>query len=430
MKILIVDDNQDNRMTIELLLEEFDGLETSQAEDGQVAIDLCKKEHFDIVFMDIMMPNVDGITATKMIKTFDKKVMILALSALDDEASKNKMLANGAEDYMTKPIEDELFHQRVKNYLQIVTLRKSRLSNTDAVNPFSQEIYSRSLKFNITSLQSLAEFWDYYLNDAVYEIEALEECIRMVYAYGQLCLKSDNTFVITAEENDDNLFLTLSPLEVISELAIQHTLLKNYSRAIFILEDHQLSFRLPKAKSISKEEVEKIDVSDYTQDILSKTHFNKTPAIDYVESTAISIIDKVENLEDLEYSIDASAIEFEKEATKECLIEIAGFLDEYEEVIEQLMEFEHFSFALKTLSEFLKNLDVEGLGEKEHKKFSLLFMHLIGDISEWRKTIFIKKEANDIHYLDSSLLSSCLQVQAIFEEKEVSQIDEDDFELF
>lgn len=44
--------------------------------------------------------------------------------------------------------------------------------------------------------------------------------------------------------------------------------------------------------------------------------------------------------------------------------------------------------------------------------------------------IFIRQEANDIHYLDSSLLSSCLQIQSIFEDKEVSQEDEDDFELF
>ena len=66
-----------------------------------------------------------------------------------------------------------------------------------------------------------------------------------------------------------------------------------------------------------------------------------------------------------------------------------------------------------------------------HKnKFSLLFLHLLDDISEWRKNIFILQEANDVHYLDSSLLSSCLQIQSIFEKKDVAQDDEDDFELF
>jgi len=204
MNILVVDDIQDNRMAIELLLEEFDDIVIKEAIDGQEAIDICKKEKFDIIFMDIMMPNVNGIVATKIIKSFDKQVMILALSALDDEESKNQMLFHGAEDYMTKPIEDNLFHQRVKNYLQIVSLRKQKLSNVTAKNHFTQEVYSRSLKFKITSEQCLAEFWDYYLNDTTYNIDKIEECIRMIYAYGQMCLKHDLVFIIDAEENDEN----------------------------------------------------------------------------------------------------------------------------------------------------------------------------------------------------------------------------------
>ncbi|MCK4875328.1 MAG: response regulator, partial [Sulfurimonas sp.] len=79
---------------------------------------------------------------------------------------------------------------------------------------------------------------------------------------------------------------------------------------------------------------------------------------------------------------------------------------------------------------FLKTFDITQVDEKDHKKFSMLFLHLIDDISQWRKNIFILKEANDIHYLDSSLLSSCLQIQSIFEKKEAIQDDEDDFELF
>ncbi len=430
MKILIVDDNQDNRMTIQLLLEEFEDLEIFEAEDGQEAIELCKEKHFDLIFMDIMMPNVDGIKATRIIKSFDKKTMVLALSALDDEASKNEMLASGAEDYMTKPIESELFHQRVKNYIQIVELRKKRLSNTNAVNHFTQEVYSRTLKFNITSLQSLAEMWDYYLNKAANELEGLEDCIRMIYAYGQLSIKSGHDFTITEEENDDNVFLTLSRLEIISDLAIQHTLVKNYSNAVFILDNHELSFRLLKAKPIMQEEMQKLDVNEYQQDILSKTHFNKTPASVYVEQTAISLMDKIENLESIEESLEKAAIAFEQNANNERLTEITGFFDSYITVIDNLLEFEHFAYALNTLNEFFKALDTSTLEAKEHKKLSMLLLHLLDDIAEWRKNIFILQEANDIHYLDSSLLSSCLQIQSIFEKKDVAQNDEDDFELF
>ncbi|WP_294966315.1 response regulator [Sulfurimonas sp.] len=430
MKILIVDDITDNRTTIELLLEEFDDMQTSQANSGQEAIDICKNEHFDIIFMDIMMPNIDGITATKVIKSFDSKVMILAISALDDEESKNKMLESGAEDYMTKPIEDELFYQRVKNYIQIVQARKIKLSNLDAVNEFTQEVYSRSLKFNITSMQSLSQFWDYYLNEASYSIENLEECIRMIYAYGQLSLKKEVNFSIVSEENEDNLFLTLSPLNIINELVIQRTLLKNYSNAIFILNNQNLSFRLPKGKIVEDSNLDKREITSYEQDILSKTHFDKMTAIQYVDNTAISLMDKIEELESIEDIIQSAAISFESEATQESLIKMTEGLDTYVDVIDQLMSFEHFAFGLNTLNEYLKILDLESVEEKDHRKFSTLFMHLIDDIAQWRNIIFILKDANDVHYLDSSLLSSCLQLQSIFDKKEVVQDDEDDFELF
>ena len=430
MKILIVDDIQDNITTIELLLEDFENIETSQARSGQEAIDLCKEEHFDIIFMDIMMPNVDGMTATKIIKSLDSKVMILALSALDDEESKNRMLESGAEDYITKPIEDELFYQRVRNYLQIVKARKSKLSNLEAVNEFTQEVYSRSLKFNITSMQSLSQFWDYYLNEASYSVENLEECIRMIYAYGQLSLKKGINFFIIAEENEDNLFFTLSPLNIINEIIIQHTLLKNYTNAIFILNNEKLSFRLPKGKTIVKSEVEKLEITESQKDILSKTHFSKTTALEYVESTAISLMDKIEELEIIEDTIQTAAILFESEPTSNSLTKITEGLDTYIDVIDQLMEFEHFAFGLNTLNEYLKTLNLEQVDEKEHKKFSILFIHLIDDISQWRNNIFILKDANDVHYLDSSLLSSCLQLQSIFDKKEIEQDDEDDFELF
>lgn len=63
-KILLVDDNDNNRLTLELLLEEMDGIEVFEAADGQIAIDMCKESEFDLIFMDIMMPNVDGFEAT------------------------------------------------------------------------------------------------------------------------------------------------------------------------------------------------------------------------------------------------------------------------------------------------------------------------------------------------------------------------------
>lgn len=128
-KVLIVDDNDNNRLTLNLLLEEVEDIEVYEAEDGQVAVEMCVKNDFDLIFMDIMMPNLDGFEATKYIKQVNKKCMIIALSALDDEVSKHKMLSLGAEDYLTKPLNADHFLQRIKQYLRIIELRNNKFIN-------------------------------------------------------------------------------------------------------------------------------------------------------------------------------------------------------------------------------------------------------------------------------------------------------------
>ncbi len=430
MKLLIVDDDHNNRMTLQLLLEDIDNIDISEAKDGKEAIELCKKDHYDMIFMDIMMPNIDGISATRIIKSFDKKVMILALSALDDEESKNSMLTCGAEDYITKPIEENLFYQRVKNYMQIVELRNKKPINVNAINLFTQEVYSRSLKFSINSLQSLAELWDYYLNEPSYSIEGMEDCIRLIYAFGQLNLKNNTPFSIIAEENEDNLFLTCSQLNTISNITIQNILLKNYKNGIFIFDDNVLSFRLPKGKPLRKEEVEKLDITDYTKSILSIAHFDKTPALEYVENTPISLMAMIENLECIRDKIEVITIEFENNPTKENLLQITEYIAMYIDVLNYLMEFEHLAYALKVLNDFLIALDPKELSNSNLQKFSLLFFSLLDDIEGWRYKIFVSVEANDIHYLDSSLLSSCLQIRSLLLKEEIPENNDDDFELF
>ena len=55
VKVLIVDDNDNNRLTLNLLLEEVEGVEIYEAEDGQVAVEMCVKQHYNIIFMDIRL---------------------------------------------------------------------------------------------------------------------------------------------------------------------------------------------------------------------------------------------------------------------------------------------------------------------------------------------------------------------------------------
>ena len=150
-KILIVDDNKDNRLTLELLLEEMEDVELSSASDGLEALELCKNSFYDIIFMDVMMPVMDGITSTKEIKKISPKSMIIAVSALDNEEQKKEMILSGAEDYIRKPIDSSVFVKRTQNYIELLDLREKRVFDHLASNLFTKELFNRITTFRVSN---------------------------------------------------------------------------------------------------------------------------------------------------------------------------------------------------------------------------------------------------------------------------------------
>ncbi len=442
INILLVDDNQNNRLTLELLLEEVDDVELSEAEDGEQAVAICKEKNFDLIFMDIMMPVMDGIEATTLIKEFSKSSMIIALSALDDKESKHNMLVAGAEDYLTKPIDSELFLQRVSNYINIINLRNTTIENKDAQNPFSKAVYDRLLIFNIKTEESLVQFWDYFLRDNSYNYPNFSDYIRIIYGFGLWLIRNDKVFSISIEEGEDKLYIMLNGIDFIRKTVISNIIRKHLDNALFTLKDGTLSFELCEAGS-SKVKVEDdieptietstdtkttIETSTDTKDILSKTHYDNPTAEQYVESTAIALMPKIESLEEIEEEISEAIFNFEKSSSKEMMNVICEKFNDYYMIIEQLHSFGHLVFAIKSLLEFLNSMDDEKLKSENLKTFTSLLLTLLNDLESWRDIIFIKQEAIDIHYLDASLLSSCLQIEAIFEEKVVDE--GDDLEFF
>lgn len=109
IKILAVDDNQANLKLIATLLSEHVQY-VSTACNGLQALELCKKESFALIFMDIQMPIMDGITAMENIKydSLNSKTDIIAVTAHAMPGEKEKLLETGFDAYMTKPIDETL----------------------------------------------------------------------------------------------------------------------------------------------------------------------------------------------------------------------------------------------------------------------------------------------------------------------------------
>lgn len=119
-KILVVDDEEDVRTTVKTILEQ-QGYIVQEAEDGKIALNLLEKDKFDLIILDVMMPELSGWdVSTKILKTKKEYVgKILFLSVVEiSEKRKKELLANGIADYMTKPFDIKDLLNKVKSILK------------------------------------------------------------------------------------------------------------------------------------------------------------------------------------------------------------------------------------------------------------------------------------------------------------------------
>ena len=103
--MLIVDDEERIRELAEATLGRIPDVETMAAADGKAAIDVCRSVHPDLVFLDIMMPGMDGYDVCRALKQDPKTadIKIVVLTAFAQHSTMKNALAAGADDYMTKP---------------------------------------------------------------------------------------------------------------------------------------------------------------------------------------------------------------------------------------------------------------------------------------------------------------------------------------
>ena len=119
-KVLVVDDNLINRKVARTFLQTY-GLEIIEAESGMEAIELVHRTQFDIIFMDHMMPMMDGIEAVQIIRRDcgenGRLPVVIALTANAMEGVRENFLANGFQDFITKPIDRRAMHMALLKWI-------------------------------------------------------------------------------------------------------------------------------------------------------------------------------------------------------------------------------------------------------------------------------------------------------------------------
>ena len=111
-RILVVDDEEKIRTIIKKYAE-FEGHEIQEAKDGMEAVQLCRRQDFDVIVMDVMMPELDGFSACREIRK-QKEIPVIMLSARGEEYDKLHGFEIGLDDYVVKPFSPKELMMRIK----------------------------------------------------------------------------------------------------------------------------------------------------------------------------------------------------------------------------------------------------------------------------------------------------------------------------
>lgn len=201
--ILIVDDDKDIRNLISVYLEN-EGIDTQKAEDAAEALKLLEQKEFDLIILDIMMPNMDGIEACMKIRE-ERNLPIIMLSAKSEDMDKIQGLASGADDYLTKPFNPLELIARVKSQL-----RRYKKYNTDTIST-ANVIEIGDLTVNTDTRQVWVRGKEVRLTPKEFDIlellsrnKGIVMSVEKIYeaVWKEDFFKSDNTVMVTSQRSE------------------------------------------------------------------------------------------------------------------------------------------------------------------------------------------------------------------------------------
>ena len=114
--ILVVEDNKINQLITRKILEK-NKMKCDVADNGDIAVTKAKENNFDLILMDIHMPGISGIEATKQIRMFNKDIPIIALTAVTLDDNLEEFYENGFNDIIPKPYKTEEFFTKLHKAL-------------------------------------------------------------------------------------------------------------------------------------------------------------------------------------------------------------------------------------------------------------------------------------------------------------------------
>lgn len=196
-KILIVDDDEKIRNLLSIYLEN-EGYKTIKAGDALGALKILESERIELILLDIMMPNMDGIEACMKIRE-DRNMPIIMMSAKSEDIDKIQGLASGADDYITKPFNPMELIARVKSQIRRYKKYNAEASLDTAVieigdlkiNTDTRQIWVRGAEVRLTPKE-------FDILELLARNKGIVLSISKIYeaVWKEDFLKSDNTVMV------------------------------------------------------------------------------------------------------------------------------------------------------------------------------------------------------------------------------------------
>lgn len=136
IKVLVVDDNPSNRKLVCEFLKSI-GTNTQTAEDGYQATQIAERETFDLILMDVQMPGMDGLEATKLIRSKEvgTRIPIVALTAHAVNEQKTELLLAGMDDFLSKPVSEEDLEHTIERWVKTGSRTRTKPPAKDNQTP-------------------------------------------------------------------------------------------------------------------------------------------------------------------------------------------------------------------------------------------------------------------------------------------------------
>lgn len=190
-RILVVDDNRMNRLLLGRGLEQ-QGHSVAFAEDGQEALDRLRREEFDLMLLDVLMPRVDGFEVLGEMKKDPRlrDLPVIVTSALDELDSVVKCIELGAEDYLTKPVNAVLLRARVGSSLEKKRLHdvERELINKFATREVAEDLLTSGFSLGGKFVDAAALFCDIRSFTSIAEALTPDETIELLNDYYALMM--------------------------------------------------------------------------------------------------------------------------------------------------------------------------------------------------------------------------------------------------